>query len=86
MPTLSTFYGIVIQMFWRDHNPPHFHVRYSNSRALVRIADLHIIRGSLPKIAERLVMEWAGDHQAELMEDWRLCQTKERPKSIAPLP
>jgi hypothetical protein len=25
MPTISTFYGILIQMFWRDHAPPHFH-------------------------------------------------------------
>jgi len=73
-------------MFWRDHNPPHFHVRYSNFRAIVGIADLRIIRGDLPRIAKRLVMEWASDHQAELMENWRLCQTKERPVTIAPLP
>lgn len=26
MPTISTFYGILIQMFWNDHAPPHFHV------------------------------------------------------------
>jgi len=25
MPTISAFYGIVIQMFWQDHAPPHFH-------------------------------------------------------------
>ena len=25
MPTLSVFCGIVIQMFWQDHPPPHFH-------------------------------------------------------------
>jgi hypothetical protein len=28
MPTISFFYGIVIQMYWRDHNPPHFHAYY----------------------------------------------------------
>jgi hypothetical protein len=33
MPTISIFYGIVIQMFFDDHNPPHFHARYGRSRA-----------------------------------------------------
>mgnify|MGYP003575944346 CR=1 FL=1 len=29
MPTISTFYGITIRMFYDDHAPPHFHVQYS---------------------------------------------------------
>ena len=24
MPTISTFFGILIQMYWREHGPPHF--------------------------------------------------------------
>lgn len=28
MPTISTFYGILIRMFFNDHPPPHFHARY----------------------------------------------------------
>ena len=28
MPEISTFYGIIISMFFSDHNPPHFHVKY----------------------------------------------------------
>jgi hypothetical protein len=28
MPKISVFYGIVIQMFWREHPPPHFHALY----------------------------------------------------------
>jgi hypothetical protein len=42
MPTISTFYGLVVLMFWDDHNPPHFHVRYAGSQALVGITDLRI--------------------------------------------
>lgn len=86
MPTISTFYGIVIQMFWRDHNPPHFHVRYAASKAQIAIADLRVIRGNLPARAERFVLEWAAEHQAELMEVWEQCQRQEQPKPIAPLP
>jgi hypothetical protein len=31
------------------------------------------------------VLEWAAQHRDELMEDWRLCETKQQPKKIAPL-
>jgi hypothetical protein len=32
MPTISEFYGMYIQMYWNDHAPPDFHVRYSDLR------------------------------------------------------
>jgi len=37
MPEISRFYGIVITMFFSEHNPPHFHVRYMEYRALIDI-------------------------------------------------
>jgi hypothetical protein len=86
MPIISTFYGILIQMFWNDHPPPHFHVRYADARARVSIHDLQLISGALPRTAERLVLEWAQLHQAELMENWLLCERQAQPTKIAPLP
>jgi len=86
MPTLSTFYGILIQMFWNDHAPPHFHVRYAEYRAQIDIGDLQIIEGSLPKRALDLVLEWAKQHQDELKENWELCVRRQSPKKIDPLP
>ena len=47
MPEISRFYGIVITMFFSEHNPPHFHVRYMEHRALIDIAN-GTITGSLP--------------------------------------
>ena len=73
-------------MFWRDHNPPHFHVRYANYKALVSIVDLQVIAGELPRTAERLVLKWARLHQGELMENWRLCEVMDTPNAIPPLP
>ncbi len=64
MPTISTFYGILIQMFWNDHPPPQFHVRYADCRARVSIQNLAMLSGSLPGTAERLVLEWAQLLQA----------------------
>ena len=70
MPTISRFFGIVIQMFWREHVPPHFHALYGEHEA---------------RRALSLTVEWAIEHRAELMEDWELCQSKQLPKRIAPL-
>ena len=53
MPTIAIFYGIVIQMYWDDHNPPHFHARYGRAKAMVRISDGEVISGELPHTAAR---------------------------------
>jgi len=85
MPTISSFYGIIIQMFWTDHAPPHFHALYAEYEARINIQTLEIINGSLPKRALALVLEWASEHRAELMEDWELCADMKMPKKISPL-
>jgi hypothetical protein len=85
MPTVSRFFGIIIQMFWREHAPPHFHALYGEYEALIDIRTLEVIRGSIPQRALALVLEWAALRRVELMEDWKLCQQKQLPKKIAPL-
>jgi len=85
MPTISVFYGIVIQMFFRDHLPPHFHVRYGGSHATFHIHKLPLLDGSLPLKELRLVSDWAKLHQQELLENWRLCEAMQSPKPIPPL-
>jgi len=85
MPTISQFFGIVIQMFWREHAPPHFHALYAEHEALIDIRTLEVIGGSLPVRALSLTLEWANEHRAELMEDWTPCQAMQLPKQIKPL-
>jgi hypothetical protein len=51
MPTISAFYGILIQIFWRDHGPPHFHALYAEHEALIDIRTLEVIEGRLPRRA-----------------------------------
>ena len=84
MPTISTFYGILIQVFWGDHAPPHFHA-FAEFDAVIDIQTLAVIRGSLPRSALALVREWAALHRNELVEDWKICETKQPPKKILPL-
>ena len=85
MPTISTFFGIVITMYWREHEPAHFHARYGEFEAIIGIEALEVLRGSLPKRPLGLVLEWATQHRAELMEDWRLCRANQMPRQIQPL-
>ena len=40
MPEISRFYGIVIKMFFDDHNPPHFHAEYGGETAYFDISNL----------------------------------------------
>ncbi|WP_294316865.1 DUF4160 domain-containing protein [uncultured Sphingomonas sp.] len=86
MPTLSIFYGIVIQMFWFDHAPPHFHARYAEYEVLIDIRTMAVLEGSLPKRAQAMVLEWTREHQAELMEAWQAASTGQSTVKIAPLP
>lgn len=86
MPTISTFYGILIRMFFNDHGPPHFHARYGEFEAKINISTAEVIEGQLPRRALNLVQEWAIIHKEELLEDWRLCGENTLPAKIAPLP
>ncbi len=85
MPTISAFYGILIQMFFSDHAPPHFHAKYGEGKAVIDIQKLELIEGKLPRRALNLVLDWAELHQPELLKDWQLCQDMKQPKPIAPL-
>ena len=85
MPTISVFYGLIIQMYFREHAPPHFHVKYGDYKAVVDIRRLQLTDGQLPRRASSLVLDWAELHQQELLEDWDLCQSLQNPKPIAPL-
>jgi len=85
VPRLSEFYGIVIYMYFGDHEPPHFHAIYAEHEALVRISDGGLIRGSLPRTAGRLVEQWRAEHLAELLANWRLAQQPAALRPIDPL-
>lgn len=71
MPVISSFYGILIKMYFGDHVPPHFHADYAEFSAQISIADFGIIEGYLPPKALALVVEWASIHKEELLENWK---------------
>lgn len=85
MPEVSRFFGIIISMYYNDHPPPHFHARYGGSKALVAIDSLAVLRGRLPPRVFGLVVEWALDRQADLMENWQLAREQAPLRRIPPL-
>ena len=85
MPEISRFYGIVIAMFYNDHNPPHFHAYYGSHSAQVRIDPPGTIGGSLPPKALALVIEWTVLHRDELLANWNLARTRQPMVKIEPL-
>ena len=70
MPTISLFYGLVVQMYWRDHPPPHVHVIYQGYEAAFEIETGLIISGEIPPTAARIVRQWLVRRRVELLANW----------------
>ena len=85
MPEISRFFGIIIRMYFDDHEPPHFHAVYSGMEVEVGIDPIEIREGDMPNRAVSMVLEWAALHQRELMDDWRRLRTSRPALKIAPL-
>lgn len=86
VPRISAFYGIVIEMYFGDHPPPHFHALYAGEEALMVIETGEVYAGSLPARALRLVREWLELHKAEMQANWELASQLHPTSAIEPLP
>lgn len=84
MPEVCSFYGIIISMYPGDHNPPHFHVRYNEFRAIIEIEDKNVV-GEMPNRALKIVFEWLDIHKKELMDNWDKLQKGKSVAKIKPL-
>ncbi|MGA2298451.1 MAG: DUF4160 domain-containing protein [FCB group bacterium] len=85
MPEISRFYGIVIAMYYDEHNPPHFHARYEKYKISLKIKDFSILDGELPPKALGLVVEWASLHKDELLTNWEMASQGKPVNSIEPI-
>jgi hypothetical protein len=85
VPEISRFLGIVIGMFYKDHNPPHFHAFYGEYEVAIAIQDGSILFGSLPTRALSHVIEWRLAHVDELLADWECARRREPLNPVAPL-
>lgn len=85
MPQISVFFGIIIRMYYDEHNPPHLHAEFQGNKAVLDFLG-NVTKGDLrSRTALRLVREWIDRHVAELNEDWELARSGRTLKEIEPL-
>ncbi len=91
MPTVSTFRGIIISMYYNDHLPPHFHAEYAGRESKIDIEELTEIvnqgdspSSRLPSRQLKIALGWAACHQQELMDNWELARAQRPLFKIAP--
>jgi hypothetical protein len=85
MPVLSKFYGIVIRMLRAQPFDARFHAFYGDTELVVQVWPLKVIEGDAPPRVRQLVLEWATQHQQELLSAWNRCLKGQPIASIAPL-
>jgi hypothetical protein len=85
VPEIARFFGVVIQMYKRDHPPPHLHAIYAEFIGVFDIQTGDLTDGDLPSKQKRLVETWIKLHKAELLDNWGLLQNEELPRKVAPL-
>lgn len=85
MPEICRFLGIIIVVYYNDHNPPHFHAKYNEHRASIDINELRILEGGLPQRVLALVLEWAFLNRDALLENWQLAREGKPLNKIEPL-
>ena len=84
MPRISIFLGIVVYMYYDDHNPPHFHALYEGVEALFDMEGT-LLRGDMTPRAQRLIKEWCLLHKAELLDNWHRAKEDKPLNWIEPL-
>lgn len=84
VPVISRFYGVVIIMYFKDHNPPHLHAKYAGFEALMTF-DGALLEGELPNRAINLVRDWIHCHRRELIDNWERARSGVALEYIAPL-
>ena len=72
-------------MYWSDHARPHFHIRYTEHRAVFSLYVMDFTEGRLPNTQERMIRNWAVLNEARLVENWNLAEQNKPLRKIPPL-
>ena len=84
MPEISRFLGIVIAMYYNDHEPAHFHAVYGSFEITVEV-ESGIAHGTFPPRALAHVQEWRELHKTDLLQNWQLARKREPLNKVPPL-
>ncbi len=59
-------------MYFRDHEPAHFHAIYGDYGAMVSIDSGEVLSGKLPPRVSGLVKEWSLVNKELLLKNWEI--------------
>jgi len=85
MPVISIFFGIVIRMHFKEHEPPHCHAGHQGQQEKFDLSGEMIIGNIQSCTALRLIREWAALHGPELQANWERMKAGQPLNRIAPL-
>ena len=87
MPTISKFYGITITLRPAEarHSLPHFHASYGEFEASIAIETGEVLKGTVPRRALLMILDWAALRRFELLAGWQALKEGRLPDKIAPL-
>ena len=84
MPEISRFLGIIIAMFYNDHDPPHFHAVYGEQSGIIEIKTRKMA-GNLSSRIQKIVLEWLELNEQALLDNWELARARKPLNKIKPL-
>lgn len=84
MPEICRFYGIIIYLYWKDHNPPHVHFNYGNYECSISVID-RVVDGQAPAKVIAKVNEWMDQNESAILALWEKAQRGEKIGRIEPL-
>jgi hypothetical protein len=85
VPVISTFFGIIIRMFFDDHEPPHFHAEYQGQTATFDFSGKLLVGSIRSATARKLIREWARSHRDELDDNWKRARMLQPLNQVPPL-
>ena len=81
MPEICRFYGIIIYLYWKDHNPPHVHFHYGNYECSISVID-RVVDGQAPAKVIAKVNEWIGQNENDILAYGRRPNVEKRLENL----
>ena len=85
VPVISIFFGIVIRMYFREHEPKHFHAEHQALEGKFDFDGNQLVGNITSKNALGLIRQWAQLNRAALEVNWSKIQAGQPLDRIPPL-
>jgi hypothetical protein len=85
VPVISVFFGIVVRMYYQEHEPPHFHAEHQGQQATFDFSGTIMAGGLQSRTARRLIRRWAVLHQSTLEKNWIAMKAGKPLERVPPL-